>query len=234
MVLLLPVPGQADEPLRCGVATGFPPFQYVLDGQPAGLDVAVIHALARELNHPVEIVQRPWEEVLRLLRKGEIECVAGMEVTEERSRYSRFTVPYYSRQAVIFVRADNAKVIDERSLEWSMVSGDHDSEIERRIQSSTGDGSHPRFFPVASKRDAMELLQRGLVEASIMPREVGFYLAAELGLKVRVVGRPGKASPVVIGVARDLPQLHLSIERGLVSLIERGEIKRLSKEAFLR
>ncbi|WP_426416221.1 transporter substrate-binding domain-containing protein [Aestuariirhabdus sp. LZHN29] len=223
LLLLLCPSAPAAEVVRCGIATGFPPYQYEARGRPAGLDLKVIEAVGRKMGRTIEIVQHPWDQLLRLLETGEIECVAGMEVSTERARYALFSTPYYARQAVIFVRADNTTVVDEQSLEWSMVTGDRDSTIERRIAHNRIPGSY-RFYPAASKLEAMELLREREVIASIMPREVGFYLAKRLGFEVRVVGRPGKRAPVVIAVARAYPQLHQQVQRALANLIETGAI----------
>ena len=68
LLLLNADPARAQESfVSCGIASGFPPYQFVLAGEPAGFDVDVARAVCVRLGLQISFAQAEWENVLNML-----------------------------------------------------------------------------------------------------------------------------------------------------------------------
>lgn len=217
--------------LVCGLATGFPPYQFQEQDRPAGFDVEVIRLIAKRTGLDIQLRQDKWDDVINFLRFGKIDCVIGMEINPLRTRYFDFTVDYYKRHDVVFVRADNPNVNRVEDLFSRVISGDRHSFVETYWR-GLGIIQKMRVMQPESKEKAMQLLFDGRTEAAIMPRGVGVYLAKKLNLKVRILDSPDPGSPVAIAVKKGNVALQAMLNHGLQSLIKDGEIDRLYRQWF--
>lgn len=228
LVMLLTAPAWA---LRCGFAEGYPPFQYLDNGQPAGFDVALLQKLAKQLNQPLELVPGRWDDVMAKGRLGQFDCVAGMEISPTRQQWFGFTRAYYQRHTNVFVRQDNTRINSLPDLVGSIISGDRDSAIEHEME-ALGIRQRIRVRQMPSKQDSMLLLRQGQVSAVVMPDAVAYYLARQLGVTIRPLQRqlpPDTA--VAIAVRRDDAALRQTLDEALAQLQKNGEVARLWRAA---
>lgn len=219
------------QPLVCALANGFPPYQFQEQGRPAGFDVEVIQLIAKRTGLDIQLRQDKWDDVINFLRFGKIDCVIGMEINALRARYFDFTVEYYKRRDVVFVRADNPNVSRVEDLFGRVISGDRHSFVETYWR-ELGMIQKIRVMQPESKEKAMQLLLEGRTEAAIMPRGVGVYLAKKMNFKVRVLDSPDPGSPVAIAVKKGNVTLQAMLNHGLKSLVKDGEIDRLYRQWF--
>ena len=92
----------ADGVLTVGTNAEFPPFEYVGDdGEPAGFDIALIEAIGEKLGVEVEVENMEFDSLVASIGSKIDVAIAGMTVTEERSRMVDFSDSYY--QAVQYV-----------------------------------------------------------------------------------------------------------------------------------
>lgn len=92
---------QDPQPIRFGVATGFPPFVVTLPtGELGGFDIDVIDALCAELDTPCETVSLAWEGIIPALIEGRIDAIPSLSVNAERRKIVDFTDKYYETSAV--------------------------------------------------------------------------------------------------------------------------------------
>lgn len=218
-----------DPVLRCGMAEGYPPYQYVgRDGQPAGIDVEVARLLFAEAGLKADIEAGVWDDMVASLRLGRLDCVIGMEINEERRQFFDFTAPYYNRKVVLFVRRDDESIRSVRDLEFKAVAGDRHSFVEHYLQEQ-GLLNSIRIIKTKTKEQSMRLLKEGTVVAIIAPKAVGLLLASEYGVPVRVidVGDPG--SPVGFAVEKGNIELRNALDRALGQLERKGAIKGVLK-----
>ncbi|MCJ8317336.1 transporter substrate-binding domain-containing protein [Idiomarina sp.] len=86
-----------------GLATGYPPYQFSENGDIVGFDVDVTKAVFNYLNKEYTLHQHDWDNVVSLLRFGELDMAMGMEQTTIRQQYFDFSSPYYNRVTTLFV-----------------------------------------------------------------------------------------------------------------------------------
>jgi len=229
IILLCSGASPAQDPvLTIGVASGFPPYQYAIDGQPAGLDVEVARAVAARLGMEPRFVQSDWDRVVGMLRIGRIDIIAGMEVNEFRLAYFDFTRPYAKRHDVVFV-PENSAARSVEDLYGQRISGDRHSYVEL-LWKKEGIHQHIRITQAATKEEAMRLLVEGKTAAAIMPLEVGRFLARESGAGVRVLATPDPGSDVAMAVRKGRTRLREDADAALGSMRTDGALDALHRK----
>ncbi|KIO37311.1 transporter substrate-binding domain-containing protein [Shewanella sp. cp20] len=231
LCLSLPVLAKHTPEVRCGVATGFPPYQFSIDGETTGFDADVARLIFQRLGKAFQFRQESWDLVFNELRFGDIEVIAGMEVNDLRTKFFDFTRPYYYRYDVIFILEDNQQIAKLEDLHNKFVSGDRHSYIETHWK-ELGTLYNFRIIATPSKEKSMALLKAGKIQAAIMPKAVGLYLARQMGIGVTILDNPDPGSPVAFAVKKGNSELLSQIESTLHALIEEGEVERLYQKWF--
>ena len=211
----------------CGIASEFPPYQFSENGEAVGFDADVARLVFERLNEEVRLHQDPWDEVLaEFLFSNKLSCVVGAEAGINREKLFLFSDPYHHRRSAVFVLGNNHRIQRLEDMVGMRVAGDRDSEVEEFL-AAQGLKDQLQIRETRTKALAMSQLQSGDVQAAIMPREVGLYLAKRSGVEVRIVVEWEEGSPVAIAVRKNEPELHARINVALRRLIEEGEIDRL-------
>lgn len=216
-----------DGAVVCGVADGYPPYQYLDgDGTPQGVDVLVARLVFERMGRKLTIRADAWDDVVASLRLGRLDCVAGMEINDRREVFFDFTTPYYERKVVVFLRADEAGVESVTDLKYQVVAGDRDSFVERSLREQ---GLHRqiRLVQTRSKEHSFEMLKAGTVVAAIAPLEVGLNLARQVGLDVRILDLGDTGSPVGFAVQKGDTDLLSEVDAALRELIAEGRIREI-------
>lgn len=230
---ILSVPRAISQSLVCGIAEGYPPYQFSEKGDVRGFDADVARLLFKKMNRKFNFFQKNWDDVFGMLRIGEIDIIVGMEVNDKRRPFFDFTREYYHRHDVVFVREDNHDINSIEDLYDQIITGDRNSYIEI-IWEKKGIKDKIRVMQAETKEKSMQLLFEGKTKAAIMPEAVGYYLAKKIGLKLRILDSPDPGSPVAIAVKKGNKELHEMADQALKELIDEGEIKRLYREWFLQ
>ena len=230
LVALSPVHAMAGDELRCGVASGFPPYQFSQDGEPAGFDVDVARAVCGRLGLTPRFEQGDWDNIVNLLRFGNLDVIVGMEVNAFRGELFDFSAPYSTRHDAVFVLA-NSSASREEDLFGGVVTGDRHSFVELHWQ-ERGIHRNIRVTQTGTKAEAMQSLADGRSLAAIMPLEVGRHLARERGLAVRVLLEPDPGSDVAIALPKDRPELRQRLNEALEALRTSGELESLARKWF--
>ena len=180
-LLLLLVSGGALEAreLTCGIATGFPPYQYQEGARVEGFDADVVRLVVAQLGDRCLFVQDAWDTVFNRLRYGKLDLVVGMEINPVRQKYFRFTRSYMSRQSVIFVNAQNSNTVSVTELMGKIIAGDRTSGIEQQWMEQ-GIRSRFRIREFESKAVSMQMLKDVQVQAAIAVQQDDQALQQEL------------------------------------------------------
>src|SRR5690606_39129541 len=93
------------EHFHCGLATGFPPYQFIQDQKPSGIDVQFFKLLSPV--QKVTLSAMPWRDAVALLEFNKLDCVLGMEMSQERKERFHFSPILYHRKIRIFVPVDS-------------------------------------------------------------------------------------------------------------------------------
>ncbi|MCC7219930.1 MAG: transporter substrate-binding domain-containing protein [Candidatus Contendobacter sp.] len=97
----------AVERLRVATEGAYPPFSFIDDqGQLAGFNVDIAHALCRRLGKECEIIAVSQKDLLPGLAAGRYQMiVSNMSKTPEREQWAEFTDPYYRTRDIFISRA---------------------------------------------------------------------------------------------------------------------------------
>ncbi|MBP8127451.1 MAG: transporter substrate-binding domain-containing protein [Aeromonadaceae bacterium] len=217
--------------LTCGIATGFPPYQYQEGGRVEGFDADVVRLVVAQLGDRCLFVQDTWDTVFNRLRYGKLDLVVGMEINPVRQKYFAFTREYMTRQSVIFVNADSSRITSADQLLGQVIAGDRSSGIEQ-LWMTQGIRTRYRIRELESKALSMQLLKEDKVQAAIMPLEVGIYLAKRQAVNVRPLDTPRTDTFVAIAVQKGNQALRQELDAALQQLIASGEITNLYRQQF--
>ena len=106
----LPTGAQTREEVKPFVVcleTSFAPFVFVENNKLVGVDVEMAEAIAAELKRPLQLKFVPFIEVIPLVMSGAADMGAsGISITQERSEWVLFSVPYEDGVRRILVRED--------------------------------------------------------------------------------------------------------------------------------
>lgn len=214
---------------RIGMATGYPPYQFSFQDELTGFDVAVIKAIYAQLKESIELNQYDWDNVVSLLRYGELDIAIGMEMTAARQQYFTFSKPYYERQTALFILSTDNDTRSVKQLVGKRISGDRHSVLEAYLQES-GLRDAIRIEQADSKNEAMAQLAAGEVQAVIMPDRVAHYLAAQHGIEIKILWQPNDPVPVAMAVAKGNEDLIRRVDAALTLLEQNGTLDRLRKQ----
>jgi len=188
--------------LRVGMSGNQPPLNFKgKDGTMMGLEVDLATALALLMNAELEIVQKPFGELLGALQKGEVDLVmSGMTITAERNLKVAFVGPYYLSGKSILTRstalaeADEAADLDQADLKLAALEGSTSQRfVEALIPKAT-------LLTTKNYDDAVKLLLADDVQALVADREI-VELTALLHPKENLVTLARPLTIEAIGVA---------------------------------
>lgn len=212
----------------CGVAKGFPPYQFIdQNGKSAGLDVEITALVFKTASLDVLFSQDDWEVLLFNLvhKKKMIDMLCGAEITTEREQLLDFTISYYKRRTVLFsLKTNPIKKIED--LYGKIVAGDLHSNFEKML----GDRkSSIRITKTTTKEESFKKLKEKNVVAVIAPVEVGMYLSKKMGIEIQVFDLGDIGSPVGIAVKKGDKKLIDILNTALKKLINDGQIDKILK-----
>lgn len=112
---------------------GFPPFEYLSDGQIVGVDVDIMNQVGERLGRDVRFENVNFDYIVDAVSQGNLTNVgaAGLSITEERKEKVDFSIPYYTASLYVIYKADGtmAPEISESTAEngeviyWDSLAG---------------------------------------------------------------------------------------------------------------
>ena len=127
--------------LRVAMSGTQPPLNFKgKDGEMMGLEVDLARALAGLMRVELQIVQKPFAELLGALAAGEADLVmSGMTTTPERSMKATFVGPYYLSGKSILTRSsrlaqvEEAGELNQADLKLAALEGSTSAEFVRAV-----------------------------------------------------------------------------------------------------
>ena len=94
--------------IRIGIDPEFAPFEFIdKNDQYSGYASDYIRILNQRLGLNMEVVKGPtWKQVMTMAEQGEIDVLASVGFTVERSRFLSYTTPYIGFYRMIFCRSE--------------------------------------------------------------------------------------------------------------------------------
>jgi PAS domain S-box-containing protein len=82
----------------------WPPFVIQeRSGRYSGISIDILKLAARKVGLEVEIVPGSWDEMLEMLKSGELDLAHDIVITPERKKFLHFTEPYFEMANAIYV-----------------------------------------------------------------------------------------------------------------------------------
>ena len=83
----------------------WPPYQIATDGQPTGIDIEIVQAIAKEMGCEVSYAQMPWTRLLDSIAAGEVDFAVQANYTERRDDFAHYSKPYMPYKTQLIVEA---------------------------------------------------------------------------------------------------------------------------------
>lgn len=160
--------------LRVGMSGSQPPLNFESKGgETIGLEVDLARALAGLMGVQLQIVEKPFGELLGALAAGQLDVVlSGMTATPERSMKAAFVGPYYLSGKSILTRSarlaqvDEVADLDQPGLELAALKGSTSEQFVRTALPKA------ELVTTADYDEAVKLLLADQVSALVADREV--------------------------------------------------------------
>lgn len=121
------------EKLYVYTESAFAPFEYLKGGEVVGVDIEIAKAIAEALNMELVIKDVDFEAVLAGITDDNSIALAGITITELRSKTVDFSIPYYGDAIQYVIYKDGALTIDDEYL----VSADQLKNKKLGVQTGT-------------------------------------------------------------------------------------------------
>jgi ABC-type amino acid transport substrate-binding protein len=189
--------------LRVGMSGDQPPLNFKSrDGQIMGLEADLARALATLMAVELKIVQKPFEELLGAIEKGEVDLVmSGMTITPERNMKVAFVGPYYlSGKSILtksstLAQADDTGDLDQSDLTLTALAG---STSQRFVETLL---PKAKLVIAQSYDEAVKLLLEDKVKALVADQEIVKLTAfRHPEAKLATLTRPLTVEPIGVAV----------------------------------
>ncbi len=171
----------------------YPPYEYLDEnGQPAGFNVDLTRAIARQLNLDIKIELDEWSKVRQGVESGRIDLVQGMFYSVERDRAVNFS-PAHSLVGHVIVNRknsphpENLEQLQDKTI--LVMRGDilHDLAVKQGLEN--------QLIPVSSQEEALRLLAAGNYDCALVARIPALYWAEKHGWDNLNIGHQSVLSP---------------------------------------
>jgi len=160
--------------LRVGMSGSQPPLNFESKGgETIGLEVDLARSLAGLMGVQLQIVEKPFAELLGALAAGQVDVVlSGMTATPERSMKAAFVGPYYLSGKSILTRSarlaqvDDVADLDQPDLKLAALKGSTSEQFVRTALPKA------ELVTTADYDEAVKLLLADEVSALVADREV--------------------------------------------------------------
>ncbi|EQC46011.1 ABC transporter, substrate-binding protein, family 3 [Bacteriovorax sp. Seq25_V] len=214
----------AVEGVTCGLSTGYPPYQYVENGVPHGIDAEIIKLYNLKFDTDIGITQNNWDALVSSFYfRGEPVCLMGMEITEKRDQRFAFSEVLYYRESVLFVLS-SSKISSFTDLKDKVISGDKDSRLDNFLKAHEEFDIRLKYFQ--TKEKAFQNLISGKVSGVIAPLRVGKYLLKNKSSYSIIRAGETMKSPVAVAFKKGDKRIE-EMNRNIKTLITDESFKKI-------
>jgi len=225
--------------IRIGVEGAYPPFSEIDEnGDLAGFDIDIAHALCEEMDAECTLVQQDWDGIIpALLARKYDAIVASMSITEERKKKVDFSEKYYQTPAKFAVPEGSDIEISEEGLKGKTVGVQRATIHDRFITEEFGDTVDIKRY--ATQDEAYLDAQAGRVDA-LLADSVALnqgFLQTEAGEGWHFVG-PDFTDPKYFGVGVGIAvrpgedDLREQFNAAIDAILENGTYRKIQNKYF--
>ena len=218
------VRGQAGRRIVVGGDAEYPPYEFLdRHGQPAGLNVDLTQAIARQAGIEVEIRLGPWKVIRKGLDTGDIDLVEGMFYSAARAESYDFSPPHATVAHTIVAREGYPVPADLESLTGKSIlvmAGD----VMEDLAVHKGLGS--QLVPVATQEEALRLLASGRYDCALVAKIPALYWIEKHGWRnLRLAERPVLSVEYCYASLPGKESLLATVSEGLAAIEKTGEYR---------
>lgn len=216
-----------------GTSADFPPFEYIENGQFVGFDMDLMREIAKIAGFELKFVDMSFDSLIPALRAGQIDvAAAAMTITEERKKVVDFSMPYWTADQSIIVKAGSDLTITVLFGKYRIgvqtgTTGDlwcTENLVEKGLLPERNLKRYDTFILALSD------LLNGNIDAIVLDSPVANRFAATK--PVKVVGIIVTGEQYGIAVRKGNKELLDKINQALKTLIETGKINELIDKYF--
>jgi ABC-type amino acid transport substrate-binding protein len=221
--------------LSVGSAIPDPPFELMLDGVPAGLDIELMKAISKELDlvwQSCRYAGADFEGIYDGLDGGAWDCVAsGATITPARQAKADFCSPYLvSGQSLVCNVERTPEIRSIKDLRGRVIAvqrGNTSEPVVERLKAQ-GAVADVRLYPYDGILAMLDDLETGRIDAVMKLAPVMHWLTRDRP-HLRVVQEDITVERIAIAVRRGNTALRAAIEAAQQKLMSDGTLAQLTK-----
>ncbi|MBI2808764.1 MAG: ABC transporter permease subunit [Planctomycetes bacterium] len=229
------IQAQEKRPLVCGTdLEGGIPYLFGDKNDPAGFEVDLMDALARELGRPIRRQHAAFDSLLPTLQRGDVDlAMNGLEITPTNLKQADFTRPYYIYRLQLIARIDDERFVSlndckEKKLTVGTLSGSSAARLleKEEISRKLYDDQEGPFKDLVQKQIDAVLFDMPIALYYVVPdNQITHRKKDYPGLKL--VGEPFAEGFYGIAVKKGNGALTKEMDQALGRVIRSGELKRI-------
>ncbi len=207
----------------------YPPYEFMKNGKPAGFNIDLIRAVAKELNLKIKIDLGPWNEVRQELEDGKIDILSGMYYSGDRDKQVDFSVPHVFISYALFVRDDSdiSSLQDLSGKDVLVQKGDLANDLLKEREETVN------IIPVPDISDVLQILSAGEYDCALLPRIQGLYFIRQQHLSnLRNIHINFPLQPYCFAVREGNESLLHALNEGLNIVKSTGEYQHIYRKWF--
>ncbi|MGH3777725.1 MAG: transporter substrate-binding domain-containing protein [Pseudonocardiaceae bacterium] len=215
--------------VRVALTQANPPWNFVdAAARPMGYDVDVANELARRLNvGKVEFIASNFQSFIEGVRANRFDMViSGQTITPQRREQVDFSRPYQVNGVSVFVRVGDRSINGLADLAGRSVGVSAGTTQEKFAREKIADAD-VRTYQNATL--ALTDLGRGGVDAMLVSRFQGSFLADRNGLAVKPAGELLEREVNGMSFRKDSPRLKQAVDEALAAMIDDGTLSEISR-----
>ncbi len=226
-------PSRPTRVARVGVLTDNYPYSFRdTDGHIKGFAYDVVEGVEQAMGLRFVRTEGNTQEIAAAFKAGRLDMLQSLAQFPERENDADFSVPYLTMAGAIFVRQNETRIQTLDDLRGRKVAVHRGSLGETVLRRS---GLEASIVYVQSVEQALEQLERGEADATMVTRLTGLTLASHLGLnhlKVLPAEVPGYDVRYCIAVQEGDRELLAQVNEGLAVLVRTGKFDEIYRRWF--
>lgn len=214
-----------------GTNAEFPPFEFMNDkGEVDGFDIALMKAVAQEINADIKIENMEFKSLIGSIETGKINLIAaGMTITDERKQSVDFSTPYYEATQKIILRKDDTAIKTKEDLVGKKIAVQEGTTGDVYVTDKIKDSKVSRFkkgvdavMDLINKRVDAVVIDKSPAEEYVKANKDAVY-SIDSNFDIEEYG---------IAVKKGDTKLLNAVNDGIKKLKENGTYDKLLKEYF--
>ncbi|MHA1475678.1 MAG: transporter substrate-binding domain-containing protein [Promethearchaeota archaeon] len=215
--------------IKYGVDPGWPPGEFVENGQVKGFDVDLVQSIGDDMGSVVEYYPMDWNDVLESVKNGSLDILCATD-TPERREFFDFSKPILNLSNRIFVKENVVGISSVNDLVNHTVAVVNQYATHIYLEENVPDAY---LVIVDNVEDGLEMLVNGEVFALFDEIHIVSYYIQEHNYEgLKVIGDELVFGPFCIAVKKGNTSLLEKINKALDNVFEAGEYDRIYEKWF--